>query len=405
MPVADKANVRSIAASAKRPPVLLVTQVFPPVVGGSGQLLESVYSRMTDVDVTVMVDDAISGGTDTQRGILKLHRTKINDHWGILTPSAMRQHLRLARLIARTAADHAPIVHCGRALPEATPALLSRAFTRKRIKYLFWSHGEDVTTAWTSRDYTLAMSLTYRHAAAAIANSRNTARMVERAGLPPEKIHVVYPGVDTDRFRPDLNARGVRQRYVGDESVLLLSVGRLVKRKGHHVSLRALARLRDSRVCYVIVGNGPERENLEALTRELGLQKQVFFAGEVDPTELPLYFAACDIFLLPNSEEGVGGHDFEGFGLVFLEAAACGKPTVGGRSGGVPEAIEENETGLLVTQGSVEELEAHLRHLVQSESRRQAMGTAGRQRVLRSFTWERAAARVTEIHDEVAGQP
>jgi len=405
MPAADNSSVPSTGNGAKRPAVLLVTQVFPPVVGGSGQLLESVYSRMTGVDVTVMMDDATCGGTDTQRGILKLQRTTIGDHWGILTPSAMRQHLRLARLIARTAAHDTPIVHCGRALPEATPALLSRAFTRKRIKYLFWSHGEDVTTAWTSRDYTLAMSLTYRNAAAAIANSRNTARMVEKAGLPPEKIHVVYPGVDTERFRPDLNASSVRQRYAGDDTVLLMSAGRLVRRKGHHVSLQAIARLRDPRVRYVIVGNGPERENLEALTRELGLQDQVFFAGEVDPAELPLHFAACDVFLLPNSEEGVGGHDFEGFGLVFLEAAACGKPTVGGRSGGVPEAIQENETGWLVAQGNVEELETRLRQLVQSESLRRTMGTAGRQRVLRSFTWDRAAARVMEIHDEVARQP
>jgi phosphatidyl-myo-inositol dimannoside synthase len=98
----------------------------------------------------------------------------------------------------------------------------------------------------------------------------------------------------------------------------------------------------------------------------------------------------------------VEAYDFEGFGLVFLEAAAAGKPSIGGRNGGVPEAVLEGETGLLVSGHDVEELAAAIGRLISSPELRQQMGQAGRARAVRDFTWERAAAQVSSIHQEVA---
>ena len=383
-------------------PVLLVTQVFPPVVGGSGVLLENVYRRLPRLDVKVLTDGETSGGTDTQRGSLHIERTVINgQHWGLGSPAAIRQHVRLARKIADHVRTTGAIVHCGRALPEAMPALMARAFTR-RLRYLFWAYGEDVTTAWTSRDFTFAMRLTHAGAAAAVAISRNGARVLESAGMAPDRIHVVYPGVDTDRFSPSVNGGAIRNRYAGLGDVLLLSVGRLVPRKGHDVVLAALHRLRDSSIRYVIVGDGPERVNLEMLTAQYGLQQSVFFAGEVDTVDLAAYFSASDIFVLANRPEGSAGHDFEGFGLVFLEAAASGKPTIGGRNGGVPEAVEDGVTGLLAEGRDVEEFASRIATLTSSETLRRRMGAAGRDRAVRQFSWQRAADAVAAIHESLA---
>jgi phosphatidylinositol alpha-1,6-mannosyltransferase len=125
----------------------------------------------------------------------------------------------------------------------------------------------------------------------------------------------------------------------------------------------------------------------------------VRFAGEVHDHDLPSYYAACDIFLLPNRVEG---GDFEGFGIVFLEAAATEKPSIGGRTGGVSEAIEGGVTGLLVSGEDIPELAEAIRRLAASVDLRRAMGQAARARVLGSFTWEIAAAKVAEIQRQLA---
>ena len=182
-----------------------------------------------------------------------------------------------------------------------------------------------------------------------------------------------------------------------------MSVGRLQRRKGHDLVLRALPALlkRHSTLRYVIVGDGEERPRLESMARELGVTPQVTFVGEVPDDLLPGYFAAADIFVLPNRvEKG----DFEGFGIVFLEAAAAGLPTVGGRSGGVPEAVLEDETGLLVDGTDPAELEGALHRLLVDRVLARSLGEAGRRRVRNEFTWAASAARLREAHLELAAR-
>jgi phosphatidyl-myo-inositol dimannoside synthase len=120
----------------------------------------------------------------------------------------------------------------------------------------------------------------------------------------------------------------------------------------------------------------------------------VDFVGVVPSDALPAYYAAADIFVHPNRVEG---EDFEGFGMVFLEAAASGTPVIGGRSGGVPEAIDEGKTGLLVDGIDAHELAAAIRQLAASATLRASFGTAARQRVLTHFTWPRAVKQVEDI--------
>ncbi len=245
------------------------------------------------------------------------------------------------------------------------------------------------------------MTRVYRNAATNIVNSRNTGRLLEALGVPAERIHVAYPGVDATRFRPDIEGSDIRRRFAAQGETVLLSVGRLQRRKGHDLAIRAISRLdRSAPVQYLIAGDGDERQRLEALARERGVAERVHFLGEVRAADLPRYYAACDIFLLPNRIDTDG--DIEGFGIVFLEAASTERPAIGGRSGGVPEAIADGETGVLVSGTDEEELTSAIQRLAASESLRRAMGTAGRQRVRREFTWERAAETVRAIHVAVA---
>jgi phosphatidylinositol alpha-1,6-mannosyltransferase len=177
----------------------------------------------------------------------------------------------------------------------------------------------------------------------------------------------------------------------------MVTVGRLQRRKGHDLAIEALARggVALARVRYLIVGDGEERERLQRLAGERGVRDRVTFTGAVSGDMLPDYYGAGDFFVHPNR---IDGCDAEGFGIVFLEAAAAGLPTIGGASGGVPEAVDKDVTGLLVSGTDADELAAAIARLSSSGELRRQMGEAGRRRVLQQFTWERAAEQVGAIH-------
>ena len=383
-------------------PLLLLSELFPPAVGGSAVLFANIYGRVRD-DVVVLTDSVTSPGCeDERRGALRILRRPIaSSRWGLLDPVGLRQHLRLAWQTRQLGA--ASVVHCARALPEGLAAALAR--TGGGPRFVVWTHGEDLVTAATSRELRLLTRWVYRRASAAVANSRNTARLLEAFGVPRPKIDIVYPAVDPNRFHPSVDGRPMRAALgIDDRTVLILSVGRLQRRKGHDVMLRALARLGRMHppLHYVIVGDGKERIRLEILAHECGVREQVTFMGEVSDEALPAWYAASDIFALPNRVDDDG--DIEGFGIVFLEAAASGRPAIGGDSGGVPEAIDRGVSGLLVDGASVDAVADAIRTLALNPALRHHLGNAARARVLRRFTWERAAEQIGRLNARVAAR-
>ena len=249
------------------------------------------------------------------------------------------------------------MIHCGRLLPEGLSARLATPLTN--APYICWAHGEELGYINRSRELAWLMARVHDRAAAVIANSANTALMLARTGVLESKVKIVHPGVDHTRFHPDLDVAAIRRRYAPRGELLILSVGRLQARKGHDVAIQAIARLQRQNCHYLIVGDGDELPRLKQLAQDAGVSSLVTFEPRITSQILPSYYAAADIFVHPNRTEG---DDFEGFGLVFLEAAASGLPAIGGRSGGVPEAIAENETGLLVGGVDPDELAAALRH-------------------------------------------
>jgi phosphatidylinositol alpha-1,6-mannosyltransferase len=382
-----------------RPAVLLLSELYPPAVGGTPVLFEAVYSRLKQTPVIVLADNKI--GNDhaaRETGVTVVRKPLATRHWSLLDWKGFRQHLFVAREVRRLGARGQVIVHCARALPEGVAAWLSACVGGP--SYTCWAHGEDIATAHHSREFTWLMTRVYRGAAATIANSHNTAGMLEALGVARDRIHVVHPGVDVQRFHPQNDGAPIRARFNCRDRIVLLSVGRLQRRKGHDLVLEALRHLGGSLpLTYLIVGDGEERERLERLTSEYRLQDCVHFAGEVSSLDLPRYYAASDIFLLPNR---IHDGDVEGFGIVFLEAAATGRPSIGGRTGGVPEAVADQETGLLVSGTDAAELASAIAVLAASKPMREAMGAAGRQRVCSGFTWERAAAGVSAVHAQAA---
>jgi phosphatidylinositol alpha-1,6-mannosyltransferase len=153
--------------------------------------------------------------------------------------------------------------------------------------------------------------------------------------------------------------------------------------------------------CYLIVGSGPAKPMLEELTFSMGLHGNVLFLENVGDAELPSIYGMCDVFVMPSRAD-LGACDVEGFGLVYLEANACGKPVIAGRSGGVADAVVDGETGILVPPDSPEALAESICRVLTHKEYAERLGQQGRERAILEFSWDAVADRVDRIIMAVA---
>jgi phosphatidylinositol alpha-1,6-mannosyltransferase len=174
----------------------------------------------------------------------------------------------------------------------------------------------------------------------------------------------------------------------------LLSVARLVPRKGIDTVIRAMSRLPSS-VVYRVVGTGPDETRLRQLAVQLDLSDRITFLGRLDDSALDDEYRRCTLFVLPARRTTDG--DLEGYGLVYFEAAAWGRPVIAGRSGGEIDAVDDGRTGVLVDGSSVQAVADAIASLLGDPARLQALGAAGRERVETTHNWTRAAATVDDV--------
>jgi len=218
--------------------------------------------------------------------------------------------------------------------------------------------------------------------------------------VPEDRVRVVPLGADPAFFRPGLDTRDVRARYGLEGNRWLVSVARLTRHKGIDTALKALARLRprypDLR--YAVVGSGEEREALEAEARELGVADQVRFLTDVPDRDLPALYNCAEIYLGVSRlmEQRV-----EGFGISLAEASACGIPVIAGRSGGIPAAVRDGETGVLVDADGVDPVVEAVSGLLSDPARRARLGAAGRRAVESHYNWDRVTADLRRIGHEL----
>jgi phosphatidylinositol alpha-1,6-mannosyltransferase len=224
-----------------------------------------------------------------------------------------------------------------------------------------------------------------------------------RIGIANERITKITPGVDCARFRPRAPRPELIERHALAGKKVLLTVARLTQRKGHKTVLEALRALllEIPNLVYLIVGTGPEEENLRKTVAEWNLTESVRFAGFVGDADLPDYYNVCDAFVMANAEDQ---GDIEGFGMVFLEANACGKAVVGGRSGGTAEAVTHGTTGLLVDPHNPAELAEALRSLFQGDAVRMKFGEQGMVRAQSEFSWASRARMLRETSWEIVAR-
>lgn len=374
--------------------VLLVTNDFPPRRGGIQSYLGEFVGRLVQAGSHEMTVYAPQWkGAAAFDDSARTAGYRVVRHPGTLMLPGPAVDARMRRLIAEHDID---TVWFGAAAPLALLAQRARLAGARRV--LASTHGHEV--GWSMLP--VARSVLRRIGDGTDAMtfvSRYTRSRFASAFGPEASLEYLPPGVDTDRFRPDPAGRAeLRDRYRLGGRPTVVCVSRLVPRKGQDVLIKALPsiRRRADGAALVIVGGGPYLETLRTLAQDCGVADHVTFTGGVPGDELPAHHALADLFAMPCRTRG-GGMDVEGLGIVFLEASATGVPVIAGESGGAPEAVQHNKTGLVVDGRSVDKVADAVTELLTDRDRAAAMGAAGRQWVTSQWRWDTLAARLADL--------
>ena len=313
------------------------------------------------------------------------------------TPPVRRRVLDLTRAL------EPDIVLFGASMPLALLGPVVRR--RLGVPYAACTHGLEIAAARLPGGRALLRRM-FRDAALVTAVSRWTADILrpflaERHPCRSPSVRHRCRPVSAPRFRP---ATCCERHRLDGGGPIIACVSRLVMRKGQDQVIRALPRVAREfpGVRFLVVGNGPDGDRLRALTARLRVSDRVVFAGAADAADLPAYFRAGDVFAMPCRHRLLG-LEVEALGAVFLQAAGVARPSVAGRVGGVPDAVEDGDTGLLVDGTSVEQVGGAILALLRDPERARAMGIRGADRVYACFSWESMAGRFrSALADAVA---
>ena len=371
----------------------MVTNDFPPRIGGIQQYEWNLARLLPDDRVAVLAPNWPGWREHDRAQPFPVHR------WpsGFMWPTAQLA-ARVRSLIREHGSD---VVLFGQGLPLP---LLGPDLARDGVPYVVLTHGVELWMARVPGSRSL-LARALGHASAVTAISEYTAAAVRRAVPAGVPFSIVAPAVDESRFSPAVDGSRVRERLGLSDGPVVLCVSRLVHRKGQDVLIEGMDTVRAivPGATLVIVGGGPYRSRLEEMAAR-GPAGSVMFAGEVPDQQLPEWYAACDVFAMPCRSRW-GGLEVEGFGIVFLEAAATGKAVVAGRSGGAAEAVADGETGLLVEGAEPKATALAVAKLLKHPDLAASMGAAGRTRVERELTWSRQAERLAAVLRAAAGSP
>jgi phosphatidyl-myo-inositol dimannoside synthase len=377
---------------------LLVTNDFPPKIGGIQAYLWELWRRLDPDDFAVLTASSSPDqeAFDREQGARGVRIERVRSK--VLAPTPGLVH-RIRQSAARVGAD---LVVIDPAFP------LGVIGPRLGIPYAVVLHGAEVAiparlplsrelVAYVLRNSVLAISAGGYPAAEA-------RRAVRNHGMPPTV--EIPPGVDLERFVPLTEEQRTEARSdlgLPVTGPLVVSVSRLVPRKGMDVVVNAALRLQPSfpDLTVAISGRGRDRERLSARIAETGSPARLL--GAVSDDDLPRLVGAADVFVMACRNRWLGLEQ-EGFGIVFVEAAAAGVPQVAGRSGGASEAVVDGETGLVVHRpGDIGEVTDAIRRLLDDKALRHRLGTASRRRAEASFDYDHLAPRLAAALADVEG--
>jgi glycosyltransferase involved in cell wall biosynthesis len=362
--------------------ILLITWNYPPKIGG----MENLLSKLVEQIKTQAEIDVIAPYADDSKGIR--HKGLYRASRGGLIWFFIYSFFKGNQLLAN---DEYKVVMGGSVLPSPIVWLLG-VFHNTPIAV--YAHGLDLI--FTNSLYQLVIKLILPKMDLVIVNSSQTGELARNKGVSAETISVIHPGIEMNDFDREVNIDELKKKYNLDGKLVLLSVGRLAKRKGIpefiKYSLSEIVKTNDH-VVFCVIGGNPEKSLLhkkdiqqliELEVSERGLEENVQLFGWVTRDVLLEMYFVCDIFILPAIYVP---DDVEGFGIVLAEANAAGKPVVSTKLGGIQDAVANCQSGILVEPGNWGEFTAAITDLIEDESLRYSMGNFGSERVKLEFDW------------------
>lgn len=364
---------------------LLITLEFPPSHGGIATYYKHLCDHLPSTSIVVLRHTDVPSNIDILLPY-KVYSQKLISNNPMVWPRWARA-IKLVRDVVKK--ENIEVIVVGQILPLGTVAYcLKRLFN---IPYYVFCHGMDIA-GLSGRKKIVAKNIIHQ-AHGIFCNSNFTKHCVEKFQYPFNHIFTIYPCPQLFLSVSDTDIMKFKNTYHLHNRKILLSVGRLVPRKGFDKVIEALAGVsrKINNVCYVIVGEGDDKERLEHLVVKYNLQSYVVFTGGINSLELSAAYEACDAFIMPCRE--LPGGDVEGFGIVFLEANLFGKPVIAGRSGGVSEAVIPEVTGILVDPLNVSDITDAVLHLLTRPDIAHKLGIQGMDRVHSQFQWHTQADR------------
>jgi phosphatidylinositol alpha-1,6-mannosyltransferase len=363
---------------------LLVTNDFPPKVGGIQSYLYELWRRLPPDETTVLTSGYPDGAGWDARQRFRVER--VGERMLLPKPRLARRIDALAREVGADVIFVDPVLPLGLVGP------------RLRTQYVAVAHGAEVTVPERLPVGRLLTRRVLRAAAGVVAAGSYPGRVATRAAGIPLPLLIVPPGVDPDRFRPlppDARAAARRRFGLAPDRPLILGLSRLVPRKGFDILIDAVAGL-DADVQLAIGGGGRDAARLDSRAARRGIAGRTRFLGRVPDADLAAVYACADVFAMLCRERW-GGLEAEGFGIVFVEASACGVPVVAGRSGGAHEAVVDGETGLVVEPRDVNGVRAALEQLLGDDALRARVGAAARRRAVNDLSYDHLVTRLLPV--------
>ena len=372
---------------------LCITNDFGPRAGGIETFVVGLIQRLPKNSVIVYTASQAGSAPFDAMWLRDYGVEVIRDSAKVLLPS-----FRVGRNVRKLARErNIKSVFFGAAAPLALLAPGLRRVGVKKIVAL--THGHEV---WWSRLWPFSWAIArIGRAVDALTYLGEFTRGEIAKALDHEsvaKLVRIAPGIDTEHFTPRTDAQGLRESLGLGNKKVIVSVGRLVHRKGQDVLIEAMPEIITTinNAHLLLIGEGPYKKELEQRIKSLGLESRVTFVGRVQYSHLPRYICVGEVFAMP-SRSRLAGLVVEGLGLVYLEASACGLPVIGGISGGAPDAILQGETGFSVDGTSAHEVALALVRVLADKELAQRLGTRGRQWIIEQWQWQMWSERFSQL--------
>ena len=371
--------------------LIILANDFPPSTGGIQRYLYELAGALHRRGAELLVIAPDQPGAEAFDAASSLPTVRVASGSRRQTAQVLAE-AAIKRIRAAEPAAPVSAIIAGNWWPDGYAAWLVRR--RVGVPYVVMGYGREMVQTGVNLGNWRMQNLIIRGAAGGLGISDYAANQLSRRGLPLSRVEVIYGGVDPGLFPADDNEVAQLQAQLNPKGEpVLLTVSRLVQRKGHSQVIAALPQVIEQvgPVRYLIVGTGPEEQGLRARAEGCGVAELVEFLGQVDDQYLAALYRVGDLFIMPSRD--LYGQPIEGLGLVYLEANLCGLPIIASNTGGIPDAVLHGETGLLVNPEDPSEIAAAIVHLITDKDLAARLGAAGRARVLGEFTWDRVAER------------